>query len=42
MNENLECFTPEDNNPYPLCVGGNKPECVDCQLRADWDSDDGL
>ena len=35
MNENLECFTPEDNNPYPLCVGGNKPECVDCQLRAD-------
>lgn len=42
MNESLECFTPESNNPYPLCVGGNKPECVNCQLRADWDPDDGL
>ena len=35
MNKNLECFTLENNNPYQLCVGGNKPESVNCQLRAD-------
>lgn len=35
-----ECFTPEENNPYPLCIGKDKPECVNCQLRADWEPED--
>ena len=34
-----ECYTPEENNPYPLCIGGKLPECVNCQLRADWEPD---
>lgn len=25
-----ECFTPEPDNPYPLCVGQGKPECGGC------------
>lgn len=32
-----ECFVPEQNNPYPLCIGQDKPECETCQLRADWE-----
>lgn len=35
--DNPECFVPEQNNPYPLCVGRDKPECENCQLRADWE-----
>lgn len=37
--EKPECYTPEENNPYPLCIGGKLPECVNCQLRADWEPD---
>lgn len=25
-----ECFIPEPDNPYPLCIGRGKPECEDC------------
>lgn len=25
-----ECFIPEPDNPYPLCIGRGKPECGDC------------
>lgn len=25
-----DCFTPEPDNPYPLCIGRGKPECEDC------------
>lgn len=35
-----ECFTPEKDNPYPLCIGGSLEECRDCQLRADWELED--
>jgi len=38
--EHPECYTPEQNNPYPLCIGRDKPECEECQLRADWEPDD--
>lgn len=31
-----DCFTPDLNNPYPLCVGKDLPLCKDCQSRADW------
>ncbi len=40
MNTNPECFTPEENNPYPLCTGKDMPECENCQLRAGWNGGD--
>lgn len=40
MNTNPECFTPEGNNPYPLCTGKDMPECENCQLRAGWNGGD--
>lgn len=40
MNKNPECFTPEGNNPYPLCTGKDMPECENCQLRAGWNGGD--
>ena len=27
-----DCFTPDADNPYPLCIGLGKPECADCCL----------
>ena len=27
-----DCFTPEADNPYPLCIGSGKQECADCCL----------
>jgi len=39
MINTKDCFTPEANNPYPLCIGQNRPECKDCQLRADWSTE---
>lgn len=27
-----DCFTPEAENPYPLCIGSGKSECDDCCL----------
>ncbi len=38
--EHPECFEPEKNNAYPLCIGKDKPECEECQLRADWEPED--
>ena len=35
-----ECFKPEKDNPYPLCVGKDNPECEECQLHADWEPED--
>ncbi len=35
-----DCFLPEEYNPYPLCIGQGKQECVECQLRADWEPED--
>lgn len=40
LRENIKCFTPEPDNPYPLCIGLGNPECEDCQLRAGWEPDD--
>lgn len=39
-NKYPDCFVPEKDNPYPLCIGRKLPECKDCQLRADWESED--
>ncbi len=36
----IECFIPEADNPYPLCVGRNLEKCKDCQIRADWEPED--
>lgn len=35
--EHPECYEPEKNNAYPLCIGKDYPMCEDCQLRADWE-----
>lgn len=37
---NLECFIPEENNPYPLCVGKGWKECEECQLRTEYEPKD--
>ncbi len=29
------CFSPEKDNPYPLCVGSGRPECRKCCLYAE-------
>ena len=39
MNE-PKCFIPEENTPYPLCIGGKNEECEICQLCVDWEPDD--
>ena len=39
-DKNKKCFTPESDNPYPLCIGKNMKQCKECQLRADWEPDD--
>lgn len=35
-----DCFIPEKDNPYPLCIGRDEEKCKDCQLRADWEPED--
>ncbi len=35
-----DCFIPEENNPYPLCIGRNRDKCEGCQLRADYEPKD--
>lgn len=39
-NKHPDCFIPEKDNPYPLCIGRKLAECKDCQLRADWEPED--
>ena len=34
--EEPECFTPEENNPYPLCVGNGNERCNECCLYVDY------
>ena len=33
--ERPECFIPEKDNPYPLCIGRKVLMCENCQLRVD-------
>lgn len=40
LPERSTCFTPEKDNPYPLCIGKDMGQCKECQLRADWEPDD--
>jgi hypothetical protein len=40
VHEHPECFEPEKDYPYPLCVGSEKSECMKCQLRANWEPED--
>ncbi len=40
LSKTGDCFTPEEDNPYPLCVGRNLEKCRDCQLRAEWEPED--
>ena len=38
--ERPECFIPEKDNPYPLCIGRKVLMCENCQLRVDWEPED--
>lgn len=33
-----DCYTPEENNPYPLCTGQEKEPCASCNLWKDFDT----
>ncbi len=35
-----EYFTPEPDNPYPLCIGKDMKRCKKCQLWAEWEPED--
>lgn len=39
-NFSTACFIPEKEIPYPLCIGRNLPQCENCQLWTDYESDD--
>lgn len=32
-----DCYTPETDNPYPLCVGNGSPLCEKCSLYKELD-----
>lgn len=32
--KNPDCYTPETDNPYPLCIGNGSPMCESCSLYA--------
>lgn len=34
------CYVPEENNPYPLCIGNGGPACSKCCFYADMDMED--
>lgn len=38
----LACFSPEADNPYPLCVGNDSGECEDCVFWANYEMEDAL
>lgn len=40
VNENPPCYLPEENNPYPLCVGRGMKACAHCTLWSDYDPDE--
>lgn len=35
-----ECFTPEDETIYPLCIGNGSEQCKECCLYVDYDLSD--
>ena len=37
--EKPDCYTPETDNPYPLCIGNNTEKCRECCLWADLQPD---
>ena len=37
--EKPDCYTPETDNPYPLCVGNDTEKCRECCLWADLQPD---
>lgn len=34
--EKPECYKPEKDTPYPLCIGAQKEECICCCLYIDY------
>ena len=41
LHENTRppCYKPEQDNPYPLCVGNGQPECRNCCLYAEMEAE---
>ena len=37
INSKPDCYTPETDNPYPLCVGNGGLLCEQCSLYKDLD-----
>ena len=40
--EKPACYTPERDNPYPLCIGQNRDECGTCCLYAHMEGEGGI
>lgn len=40
-NTSPDCFSPEPDNPYPLCVGNGKKECRKCCLYVNMEDEGG-
>lgn len=36
----LPCYLPEQNNPYPLCVGRGMAACAHCCIWADYEPEE--
>lgn len=37
-NAHPDCYTPEQDNPYPLCVGNGSAACKECSLYAEMEA----
>ena len=37
-NAHPDCYTPEQDNPYPLCVGNGSAACKECCLYAEMEA----
>lgn len=40
-NTHPDCFTPEPDNPYPLCIGNGEEKCRQCCLYVDMEGEGG-
>lgn len=40
-NTHPDCFTPEPDNPYPLCIGNGEEQCRQCCLYVDMEGEGG-
>jgi hypothetical protein len=41
MYEKPDCYTPGEDNPYPLCIGNDSKECGECCLYINMKNEGG-